>query len=150
MRIYLAGSSNELDLCAGYMDRLRAAGHTITVDWVANIREVAAKNGFDNSANPREASEVDRQKWSFDDLSGVESADLIWLLVPQVGGKGCWVELGYAIAMVRFADATARVRDKHTIVVSGDYKTCIFTSRADAQFETHEEALSSIITSNKW
>lgn len=132
MRIYLAGGSAEMDLCASYMTRLRDAGHDITYDWAGNVRKVGA-------ANPRGASECDRQAWSLDDLDGVRAAETFWLLVPEKLSIGCWVEFGVAFRH----SATRR------LIVSGDWRKTIFTSLADERYDTHEEAFEAIAQQRK-
>lgn len=121
MKIYIAGSSNELDLCDSYMKRVRALGHTITVDWVEMIR-------LKGSANPRDASVDERRNYAYDDLAGVAEADLVWLLIPKIGGKRCWVELGAAIAQGK------------QVIASGDTLCSIFCALVD-EFPDHEMAL---------
>lgn len=125
--VYVAGGSSEAELCASWMQRLRDAGHTIAVDWVANIRAVG-------DANPREASENDRYRWTEDDLDGASDADVFWLLVPEKPSIGCWVELGWC----------SRVSGAQ-IIVSGDWRKSIFTSLADARYDTHDEAFAAIV-----
>jgi hypothetical protein len=121
MNIYVCGGSTELDLVAGYMDKLRAMGHRITHDWVAKIREVG-------DANPREATERQRARWSIEDRSGVRGADLVWVILPERTSFGCGVEMGLALAY-------------GTIIVSGDWRSSIFTSLAYARFDAHDAAL---------
>jgi len=131
MHVYLAGSSGEIEDVERNMAALRAAGVEITCDWCAAIREAG-------DANPRYDAAL-RLSCSQRDLEGVFNADIFWLMVPgEKGSAGAYVELGYAITM-----------EHARIVVSGDYRKCIFTSMSDNQFDTHEEALAFIIEQAK-
>ena len=122
MRIYLCGGSSELDAVAERMRQLREMGHTITQDWVAVIRA----NG---DANPRTAPHKNRAMWSGEDLSGVETADVVWVMLPVKPSFGCAYEAGFALG-----------RGVRTIV-SGDWRASIFTSQADARFNEHDHAM---------
>ncbi len=129
MKVYVAGSSAEMEDVERFMNALRAEKIEITCDWPAAIRAAG-------DANP--ADDAIREKAANEDLDGVESADIFWLMVPaQKGSAGAWVELGYAIA-----------RDMR-IVISGEFRKCIFTSLADEMFDTHEAALAHIIEQDK-
>jgi hypothetical protein len=123
MNIYVCGGSTELDLVAGYMARLRAMGHTITHDWVARIREVG-------EANPREATEKQRTRWSREDISGLEDASVVWLILPIVPSFGAAFEAGFALG-----SGTGHV------IASGDWRSSIFTSQLHARFNHHDHAL---------
>lgn len=127
--IYLAGSSGELPACEYWIAKLRKAGIEVTLDWPANIRAVG-------DANPREASEADRLRWTRADLDGVAAADIFWLLIPWKRSIGCWAELGAAQAWAR------------EIIVSGDWRKTIFTSLADKRFDSHQEAFDWIVGDN--
>lgn len=122
MIIYVAGSSSELDRAEDAMLALERAGHTISHDWVADVRRVG-------SANPPDSSRKERLLWARGDLSGVERADVFWLLMPASGGFGAGVELGYAIA------------NSIPIVVSGPYDRSIFTAFAYHLYNTDDVAL---------
>ena len=128
LKVYLAGSSRELDDVKRYMAALRDAGIEITADWVAAIEAAGDANPADDEV---------RRKASDADLDGVDDADIVWLMVPREGSAGAWVELGYAIAHAK------------TIVVSGEYRKCTFTVEADVLLEHHEAALAWIIETSK-
>lgn len=133
MKIYLAGASRELDLIRGYRDKLVAAGHVVTHDWVAVLGEFIAA--------ARKESDLDYEEmrsFSGEDLYGVRRAEAFWLLVPEAPSIGCWVELGHAIhvAMMR----------KTTIVVSGNEKKSIFLAQGHQFFPTHDAALAWLST----
>lgn len=91
MKIYVAGSSDQLERVEDMMNTLETLGFTITHDWTTSVRLVG-------KANPPDASLYARLKWGRDDLAGVSDADVLVLLMPLEGGFGAAVELGYAIA----------------------------------------------------
>jgi hypothetical protein len=123
MKIYIAGSSNELDIVKPWIEGCKSIGLEITFDWTTAIQS--------EGANPQD--EDSRQHWAIQDLMAVEQADIFWLIVPSKNtGRGCWVEYGYARAM-------ALGRELITIA-SGDVKVSIFTAVADYTFPAHQQA----------
>lgn len=90
MKVYVAASSNETERAEQWIDALRRAGVEVTSTWV---EEVKAHGG----GNPPGASTKERQQWARDDLYGVESADILWVLVPKDKSHGAFTELGYAL-----------------------------------------------------
>jgi nucleoside 2-deoxyribosyltransferase len=125
MQIYVAGSSKELDRCEQFVRAVRALGHTITCDWVAAMRANAA----DTLLSPEEL-----RRFAAADLRGVADADLVVLLGPaqSTPSQGCWVEMGYALAMsvplIYVAPQSAP-------------QFCIFTSMIAVQFASDSAAL---------
>lgn len=103
------------------MIRLRDLGHQITHDWTVPVRSFGA--------NPVDASHNDRVSWSDDDIFGIEAASLVWAMLPAYTSFGCAFEIGYAIGY------------GVTVIVSGNWKSSIFTSQCDARFDNHERAL---------
>jgi len=132
MRIYVAGSSQEVDLVEGSQRRLIDAGHTITHDWCAVLRKLASPNAI---GSPRHQ----RAKLAYDDLRGAVAGDVFWLRMTSPGVKpsfGSGVELGYTLG-----SANQRPR----IIVSGDDDRSIFTALASENYKDHEEAFQSIL-----
>jgi hypothetical protein len=125
-RLYLAGASAELVLVEAYMRRVRDAGHEITWDWCATVRRIGA-------SNPHDAKARQRLAWCAEDLGGVDTCDVFWLLVPQAPSVGCWVEMGVAWQ-----------QDKR-IVMSGEWRGTIFSALADELYDSHELALSALL-----
>lgn len=123
MRIYVCGGSSEMDVAAEYMRQLREMGHTITHDWVSIIRA----NG--GNGNPRNASHKDRHQWSTDDIRGIETADIVWAILPAQTSFGCAFEIGYAVG------------HGPSVIVSGDWRATIFSSYARARFNEHAHAI---------
>lgn len=86
MKIYIATRFEDKPLAAYWVKRLRDAGIEITHNWSA-VEEVN-----DAAANPAR-----RTEYAEADFNGVVSADLVWVLSPEVGGRGCWTEMGIAL-----------------------------------------------------
>jgi hypothetical protein len=128
VRIYLAGASKELALCEGFRDRLIAAGHEITLDWMANVRKHIITQGRAD----RDLTSNERRKYAEADLEGVRSAELFWMLAPREPSAGCWVELGYALRVQRWVLGQ--------IIVSGDHQKSIFCELATYVWDSHEKA----------
>lgn len=121
LRVYVAGSSAELERARWAMSALDGYSIEVTHDWVSSVEEVG-------SANPAEATDDERLAWADDDLSGVYQADVLWLLMPKQGSIGAYVELGLAIALGM------------PIVISGDHERSIFTVFGE-RFEQDADAL---------
>lgn len=130
MKVYIAGSSKELDLVARYTDRVRAAGHEITCDWVAVMR---AEAKADHELTPDEA-----RMYAERDRRGVATADLFWLILPEGKSEGAFWEFGYAYARSYLDGRPGR------IIVSGNVGARIFCRLPYVEvFATHDEALCS-------
>jgi len=131
MKVYIAGSSEEREIVAGYMARLRDAGIELTLDWCCVID---SHGGVTNRGLPDKT----RLEIARAEVDAVERADVFWLIVPEGASCGCWVELGVAYTFSSFRAHTH-------IVVSGDVDRSVFTSLADNCFAKHEDALAAII-----
>lgn len=121
-KLYLAGSSADADRCARWHAKLVAQGIAVTSTWLSVIATVG-------SANPRDASRDDRERWSTADLAELHAADVVWFLVPPIDKptRGAWLELGVAVS------ANKRV------VCSGDTRQSIFCALGE-EFATDEDA----------
>jgi hypothetical protein len=122
VKIYIAGSSHELDLVSRYMRAVERQGHELTYDWVSAVKQEGAANAITLEKACTYAQL---------DLDAVAQAHVLWLLVPDIGGRGCWVEYGFALAS-----------DDIVTVVSGVHAVSIFSSLADHRFGAHDDALS--------
>jgi hypothetical protein len=137
VKIYVAGASKEPERVRAVMNAVKALGLEITCDWLTAIEaEGAANEGLDDDK---------RRRYSLDDLDAVRRADWVWLLAPSESrSSGCWVELGYALAL---ADRSVENRDRHwkpwpRIIVSGSGRMkSIFASLAEMEFDHDDEAL---------
>ena len=124
-KVYVAASSRELARAEGAIQALRDLGHEVTHDWPRMVRAVG-------EANPADADDVLRLQWAEEDLLGIRAADTFWLLMPDYGGFGAGVELGYALG-----NLLGYVR----VIVSGQHTNSIFTVYADAVYPTDLAAL---------
>ncbi len=128
LRVYVAGSSDEISRARRWMTALYGAGITVTSTWCDVI---AATGGV---GNPRDATTADRRLWSEVDLAGqVAQSHVLWLLTPTTApGRGAYCELGYAHALGK------------RIHSSGDTKQSIFTAIGH-EHETDDEAYAAIV-----
>lgn len=126
MRIYVAGSSAELERAAKWIELLTLSELTVTHNWPENIRAVG-------EANPKAVSTEDSARWASECMDGVQRAQLLWLLMPTGGSFGAFTELGVAL------------QRKIPIVVSGPllYRS-IFVSLAERVFDEDVVALAYI------
>lgn len=124
-RIYLAGSSREIETVERYRDKLIAAGWTITHDWCSAMRACPVP---DSQLTPEQ-----RMRYATDDAAGVIAADVLWLLVPQAPSKGAWVELGIAIGHA------AALGLFPMVIASGGGDASIFNGYA-YRMDSHDEA----------
>jgi hypothetical protein len=128
MKIYVAGSSRELERAEAAIAACRALGHKITVDWPAAMR-----------ANPadHELSPADQEHYARLDIRGVLEADLVWLLIPDRANPsaGAWFEAGVAHAAAMFSQKPRRT------IASGVVGGYIFARVLDAVYETDAAAL---------
>lgn len=123
MKLYIAGSSEEIERAEAWIARARAAGFGITTDWPAIMR-----------ARPEaSATEADLDDAADRDLAGVADADYVWLLVPSAAqpSQGCWYEAGYA--------------DGRGVALIASYppvqpQFCLFTRRAGEEFGADGDA----------
>lgn len=128
-KVYVAGSSAELERAERAIAELEAAGIVVTSTWPLNVRD---QGGI---ANPTEAPRDLRQRYSTSCLGQLRDADLLWVLVPDRAAPtiGAWVEYGYAIAFNK------------QIVFSGDTRQSIFCSLG-LEFASDERAHAYIVS----
>jgi hypothetical protein len=137
MRVYVAGASAELERCERVIAALREGGCTITMDWGAAMRALAALGICDAQLDDHEA-----RRHAEADLDGIVTADVVLLLAPEAATRGAWVEFGYALGWARgYGEAPLR-----SLYVSGPgARQSIFTRCADALFATDDDAVSAIV-----
>jgi nucleoside 2-deoxyribosyltransferase len=128
VRVYVAGSSGQIERAKSAIAALRERGHIVTHDWPVLVERVG-------SANPPDASSADRTDWATDDLKGVHDADVFWLLMPSTDGFGAAVELGYALA-----------HGRPVVVSGGTPSRSIFTELATWMFDRDDQALDELFT----
>lgn len=124
MKVYVAGSSAEMERAKSASIWLMNHGFAVVSTWIQSIE--CNQNGI---PNPRNAFTAQRRTWSEVDLEEVRSADLIWFLVPgpKYTTRGAWLEAGFSIAL-----------DK-VIVFSGDTKSSIFCALGK-EFDDDQDA----------
>ena len=139
-RIYLCGGSTEATMVASFATRLKAAGHSITHNWMKHVLAHQANGGTDATLTQEAANQA-----ADEDLAGVRSADILWLLFPKVASFGSGVEFGVMLERVRWIQSAAEqfpMIRAHvpTLMVSGNYTRSIFARKANLGFTDHEHA----------
>lgn len=125
--IYVAGPREMAATVRAYMTGLERHGYTVTRDWTATV------GGEDEDRSPETLAALAQG-----DMAGIRDAAILWLLAPEHGGTGCWVEMGYALGV-----SSSYVWGWHrTIVVSGAYARTLFTRHPGVHkvTPTHEAA----------
>lgn len=126
--VYIAGASAELERCERAVAAARERGLHVTHDWTVSVRANLAAGVRDVDLPSDTVA-----RHAYEDLTGVRDARVVVLLVPapHVASTGCWVELGYALAIGR------------RVVLSADLVTrrCIFESLASVRAATDADAV---------
>lgn len=92
MRIYVAGSTRDIERVKGVHDVVRAFGHEITFDWTGAEGEIRTDGSWDSASEAGARIAVREVEASY-------TADLTILLYPPSGGGlGCWIEMGATLA----------------------------------------------------
>lgn len=92
LRVYVIGSSAEIERAESVIARLRSERIEITYDWPANVRQVRAA-GYASDAALSDAAARDA---AMRDVEGVDGADLVLLLAPAAPSFGAGFEFGVA------------------------------------------------------
>lgn len=123
MKVYVAGGSDErIQFARVAIDRLSSLGFTITHDWTRC-------EGYD-----REHTDAERAEWATQDMVGVMTADVVWVMVPTAKSEGAAAELGAAVALGK------------KLVVSGRRsRGNIFSTLAAQVHLEHEDAFCAIL-----
>jgi hypothetical protein len=120
MKIYVAGSRQNIEQVRHCMNELRKAGHEITHDWVADI---------DRLGDDRNTDKKDLLECAKSDITGLSYSELFWLLSPSEGGSGCFIEFGMVLGLrvgeIRESISTGR-RLPPRIIISGDINRSLF------------------------
>ncbi len=124
MKLYLAGASAEAEMVRDFAQLVESCGHVITMKWWEPVLANRAA-GIPDSA----LSHEERVAHAKADRRAVRQADVFWLLVPSAQSTGAWVEFGVALERAGL------------VIVSGDYRRCIFADEADHRFASHADAL---------
>lgn len=130
MRVYVAGGSDEREaVVKPLIGMLVTSGVTITHDWTVC-------EGYE-----RDSTVHERECWAMQDLGGVQSAHLVWVVMPKSKSEGCHVEMGAALALGKL------------VIVSGPHARAasrIFALLAEIH-DTHASAYERIVRIHrKW
>lgn len=88
MKVYVAGSTKEVDRVKKVQEVVRNKGWDITFDWTGAEGEIKTKRPWVKGA------QIARNE-----IQACQDADLTILLCPVVStGLGCWIELGATLA----------------------------------------------------
>lgn len=123
LRVYAAGSSEDRGLIGEWIGRLVRLGIAVTHDWTTC-------EGYGRTTTPHE-----RAVWAREDLDGVMTADLVWVLAPECKSEGCHVEMGAGLAL------------KKRVLVSGRHarrESRLFALLAEIH-DTHAAAFDAIV-----
>ena len=123
-RIYVAGSSAEMERAHWAMNRIVDHGFTLVFDWVRHIRE-------SGGTNPAGWTRAQRRAEAQNAVARVGECDTMWFLIPTRPTIGAWVELGAACS------------DGTYIVASGTSNT-LFDTLSHEHYDTDAEALVAI------
>jgi hypothetical protein len=88
MKVYVATRYEDKAEAARWIQHVRDLGVEVTHDWTA-VEEAGA-------------DPVLRRSYACADMEGVRDADVVWILAPEEGGRGCWTELGMALALHKY------------------------------------------------
>jgi hypothetical protein len=120
MKVYVAGSSKEIDRAEFWIKKLRGVGIVVTSTWPEVVRSVGQNNPHDRT--------VDQYKqWAEKDFGEVEAADVFWLHLPVTQTIGAYIELGYAHRAAKF------------IAMSGVHKPIFTPALASVHGENDED-----------
>lgn len=89
-RVYVCGSSKEIERAESVIATLRALGAEVTHDWPARMRALGPEADLTRSVLLAELRT---------DLAGVRSAHALLFLEPTTQSTGAWAELGYAAGL---------------------------------------------------
>lgn len=91
-RVYVAGSTRDVENVNAVQSVARAFGCEITFDWTGAEGEIRTDGSWDTAAE--KGAEIATRE-----IAACVDADLVILLSPpNGGGLGCWIEMGAALA----------------------------------------------------
>jgi hypothetical protein len=115
--VYVAAASGDYRRAREAMIKLDARGLRVAYDWTHDVERAREQRRDEASMTIAERVQIYHR-----DLTALDSASFVWLLVPSIGmgGAGCWCEFQAAVE-----------RRKHTIA-SGPYaRRSAFVEQAD-------------------
>lgn len=89
VKIYVAGTLEDVTAVRAVQDAVQDAGHVLTLDWTRGPDSSVS----DYATSPHAAATIAR-----DDLQAVLDADAVLVVATQHDGRGMFVELGAAMA----------------------------------------------------
>jgi hypothetical protein len=124
LRVYVAGSSSDIERAERWIKSLRQRGIVVTASWPEMVRQ--------NGAEPRSVDAATRARWAMDDLAAIAHADVFWMLVPPADEPtiGAWIGFGFA-------------QRSATTIFSGDTRQTSFTALGE-EYETDDAAFDRI------
>lgn len=128
-RVYIAGSSKEVERACRMAKLLSTAGTEVVSGW---MNRVGITEDIPNDPN---ASREELERRANENVMEVRSCDLLWLLAPSTYSLGAYFELGQADALKKVLIASGRILD---------LRASIFSTRAHREFEDDYEALAHI------
>ena len=91
-RVYVAGSTRDVERINAVQRLVRGAGWEITFDWTGAEGEIRTDGSWDTASE--KGAEI-----AMREIEACRSADLtILLFPPKGGGLGCWIEMGATLA----------------------------------------------------
>lgn len=87
MKVYIATKFEDRHIASEWVRHLEHAGIQITHDWPS----------VEADSDEQVTGEM-RNICAAQDFAGVLAADFVWVLAPKTGGRGCWTEMGIALA----------------------------------------------------
>jgi len=124
LHVYIAGAYADRDRVLHNMEKVSYREELQLVhDWVSVIDRVRREHP-DWQMPDHEAAE-----YALRDLEAMRKADVVWLLAPELGGRGCWYEVGAAWAW------------RIPTIVSGPFcRSTVFTRLALELFDADVQA----------
>jgi hypothetical protein len=141
LRVYVAGSSGELERVESVIATLRSApGIHILHDWTKAVRAARAA-GFDSDAA---LSDQDAKSHALIDLDAVRGAQVFLLLAPASPSFGAGVEFGVALERMRRSFLGVE-----TIVCGPAARASIFTRLASEIRDTDEQGIAEVLRTQR-
>jgi len=98
VKLYVASKFGNREAVRIVQRLLREAGHVVSYDWSSDDSEdVVGQSGCDEFTIPNDRA-VARQL-AIRDFDGIVGADAVIFLPTEIGGRGCYVESGIALAL---------------------------------------------------
>ncbi len=91
---YVAAASLDWPRAREAMQALESSGMRNSHDWTIHVESAIASGIAESKLDDEIAARIARE-----DLNGVARSDVLILLAPSSGGKMCFGEMGYALAM---------------------------------------------------